>query len=480
MIKKTLDFLRKKYNSTRRKQIISRSGFMPYYKGIKTNKQSFQGPEVVQIDITNNCNLNCVGCWCHSELMGNEKFSGKWKQQHIKLSILKKLLDDLEKIKVKEIQLAGSGEPSMHPDFIELIRYIKQKDMRLNLVTNFTLLTKEKIKKLVNLDVNYITVSLWAGSAKSYIKTHPNQTGKTFEKIKQNLKYLHSIKKPDNLPHVKIYNVISRLNYDGLSDMLDFALETKVDFIEFQVIDIVKGKTDRLALTKQNKNKIEKNLLEFKKRKNYFKELIGDSHLKYLHPQHKKEFMEFGRFFKNTLPKGFNLEFNKKRVICPHGIPSSEMKVDQWQKNAFLFKIEKCKKCMDKYNNKPFIVKQEFLNLLGYGSFHRRISSEKIEKAEYEINIVDTFPCYVGWTYARILVNGDIIPCCKAVKKPLGNIYENKFSEIWFSDTYNKFRYMAKTKKKNDLYFKEIECHKSCDNLGMNLETHRKVKEFKK
>jgi len=410
--------------------------------------------------------------------MDNEKFSGKWKSTTINLENIKEIIDELVALNTEEIHLAGSGDPTMHPDFIQVIEYIKKKGLRINLNTNFTLLTKKKLKKLVELNLDYITVSLWAGDAETYVETHPNQTEKTFYKIKENLKYLHSIKKEENLPHLKIYNVISNKNFDNIESMVDFALDTKVDFIEFQVIDIVKGKTDVLSLESKHKNTIIEQFDKIKEREDYFTELIGTSHLKYVHPHHRKEFMEFGRFFKKTLPEGFKLDFKNQSAICPHGIHSNKMTVDQKKRNAFIFYFSehRCDKC----NPEGFFVKEEFLNLLGYGSLKRRISSKRLGQAQYEINIVDTMPCYVGWTYSRILVNGDVIPCCKGVNKPLGNIYDKTFSEIWFSHIYDEFRKLAKTKKKSYPYFKEIECYKSCDNVGMNLQTHIMMKQNKK
>ena len=312
-------------------------------------------------------------------------------------------------------------------------------------------------------------MSLWAGTAETYVKTHPNQTKKTFEKIRKNLLYLHKNKKQNNLPHIKLYNVISSVNYDDLSNMLNFALETKVDSIEFQVIDIIKGKTDSLKLKKEHKKKILQQLNDFKKRPDFFTELIGTSHLKNLHPRLKAEFMEFGRFFKQTLPKGFKFDFRNKKVKCPHGKYSKSMTVDQRKQNAFIFEIN-CKKCNKKY------VKEEFLNFLGYGSFYRRITSDKENKAIYETNIVDILPCYIGYIYARILVNGNVIPCCKAVDMPLGNIQNQSFKEIWYSDKYEEFRKKAVKLKKDNPYFSKINCYKSCDNVGMNLNTYLKIK----
>ncbi len=462
--------------------------FFPYYRGIRTEKKAKLGPKTVQLDITNNCNLNCVGCWIHSDLMGKDKYRGEKKKRKLSYAKIKQLLDEFEDMGVREIHLAGEGDPSMHPQFMKILEYIKKRDMKINLNTNFTLFTKKKIKELVKLDVDYITLSLWAGDPKTYVKTHPNQTKKTFHRIKENLKYIHSIKKENNLPQVKIYNVISSLNYNNIEKMIDFALETKVDHIEFQIIDIVEGKSDSLKLKQKHKRNIKEQFNNIQKKKEYFTDLARHRHLKVLGSEHKEEFREFGRFFKNTLPKGFRLQDDfvledetHDKMYCPHGQPSNGG-WDAYQEplNAivFNFKRNNCKKCS---GGKPFKIKQEYLRVLGVGSFLRRIeATKKSKKTKYETNIVDTFPCYVGWTYTRILSNGEVLPCCKAHNKPLGNIHKKSFRDIWFSNIYNKFRYMAKTKKKNHPYFREIDCYKSCDNLGMNLETHRRMLKFRK
>jgi len=451
--------------------------------GALSGSKAYTGPGIVQIDLTNNCNLNCVGCWCHSNFLKDLKLKGEEKKRKLPYIMVKKLIGDLYKSGTKEIMLSGSGEPFMYSEIMDVISLIKEKGIRLNIVTNFTLINKKIIKELVELNVENITVSLWAGDAETYVKTHPNQTKKSFEKIRENLRFLHSIKKENNLPNVKIYNVISKFNFDKTKEMLDFALETLVDFIEFQVIDIIPGKTELLKLDEKDKKSLLTRVMNFKKRKEYFDVLIGTNHLKKFNKKHYNEFMEFGRFFKNTLKKGFDLRFNEKKAICPKGHSSLSMEVDQIKENAFKFKFseEICKKCPNyekcSIDKKNFTIKEEFLNLLGFGSFFRRISGQTKENS-YDVNIIDSMPCYVGWLYTRILTNGNVIPCCKAHLFPLGNLYKNSFKEVWFSKKYNEFRKKAKKLKKSDVYFKKIGCYKGCDNLGMNLEMHRRIKDL--
>lgn len=449
-------------------------------RGIRDGSNAFTGPEIVQIDLTNNCNLNCVGCWCHSDLLDDVKLTGAEKEIRLAFSNVKNLINDLAKMGTSEVWLSGSGESFIYPEIMDVIRLIKKKGMKCQIITNFTLVNEKILKELVDLKVDNITVSLWAGTSEKYLLTHPNQTDKVFNKMGKMLKYLHSIKKDDNLPHVKIYNVISNLNYDNIKEMVEFAIDTKVDFVEFQVIDTIRGKTESLKVSKEHKQPIKDQFEELRNRKEYTDALIGTKDLESFNKKvHRTELMEFGRFLKETLPEGFRLDLENERVICPCDVSSIQMEVDQEKRNAFIFKFpqDECENCKD-YADCPIReenhqVKQEFLNLLGFGSFYRRISAETpINKSD---RLVDSIPCYAGWIYCRIMANGDVIPCCKAHLMPLGNINIDSFKDVWNSQKYDCFRHKAKNLKKSDPYFEKIECYKGCDNYGMNLDTHRRV-----
>jgi len=106
--------------------------------------------------------------------------------------------------------------------------------------------------------------------------------------------------------------------------------------------------------------------------------------------------------------------------------------------------------------------------------FLRRVSNEKSNEGKYDSNIVDTIPCYAGWTFARIMANGDILSCLKSHLMPIGNIYKQSFKKSWYSKKQRLFREKSRCKK-SDPYFSKIKCYKSCDNLGTNLSIHGKI-----
>jgi len=369
-------------------------------------KTPLTGPWTVQIDLTNQCNQNCVGCWCHSHLLEELAMDAETKKKFLPYKLVLRLIDDLCKIGTREIYFTGGGEPFMHQKAIEIIEYVKKKGMKCDMSNNFSLMTKEKARRLIKAKVDNMNCSIWAGSPETYIKTHPNKTEKDFHKIQELFLYFHYLKKKykTNKPTLNIYNVISSYNYDDFNNMIEFAFKCRIQGIDFTPTDIVPGKTDSLMLNKRQREK-----------------LIRD--------------------VKNILPK--MREFEKK------------------YKHKVIFR--------------------------NYTNFLRRISSDRTEEGVYDKSIIGKIPCYAGWTFLRILADGNVNSCLKSVRIPIGNIYENSIKEIWYGEKQTVFRKHTINYDVNNPYFQNMGnlhqkgngCLLCCDNLGLNLIVHNRIKNLK-
>jgi MoaA/NifB/PqqE/SkfB family radical SAM enzyme len=107
-----------------------------------------------------------------------------------------------------------------------------------------------------------------------------------------------------------------------------------------------------------------------------------------------------------------------------------------------------------------------------FSRFKTRLQQKPAGQGNYDQNLVDGIPCYVGWFFCRIMADGQVAPCCRGVHIPMGNINQSAFTEIWHSKKYNTFRRKAKNRNKNDRYFSKVGCHKTCDNYMHNLDIH--------
>lgn len=208
---------------------------------------AFIGPEHVQIDLTNQCNNNCIACWCNSPLLEEKALPPEKKMQTLPWPIVKELIDELAQLGTREIHYSGGGEPFMHPQIMEILEHTKRKGLVCVVNTNFTLVDRQRVDKIIEIGVNFMSVSTWAATAKTYALTHPNKSEDTFRQIVDNLTFLNTHKHGG--PMVKLHNVIFNRNYHELKEMIEFAQATRSESLEFVFIDTVPGKTDTLLLT---------------------------------------------------------------------------------------------------------------------------------------------------------------------------------------------------------------------------------------
>ncbi|MFA5069386.1 MAG: radical SAM protein [Candidatus Omnitrophota bacterium] len=226
-------------------------------KGILDGSRAFTGPETVQFDVTNRCNNNCLCCWNRSPLLGALSVE-KTKEIGCELpfDVVKRVIEELKDMGTRTLFFAGGGEPFMHPDIMGILECAKYHGMKVCVNTNFTLLDEKRVKKIVELKVDHIHVSLLAGRPESYARMHPNKTEDTFYKLKELLLYAAYVKKKYGqhmtppAPHINLYYVITNINFMDIKEMAELAQAVEADSVEFTPVDIIPGKTDMLLLDK--------------------------------------------------------------------------------------------------------------------------------------------------------------------------------------------------------------------------------------
>jgi len=120
----------------------------------------------LELSLSRSCNLKCFSCpHGNKEYQSiNDKFI-----QYMPLTIIDQIIDELIKIKWSgTIDIAGLGEPTLNPNFIEIIdKLISIKNINIRLVTNaiiyFNNIEKFKllIKKIKNFNNFEILISLY-------------------------------------------------------------------------------------------------------------------------------------------------------------------------------------------------------------------------------------------------------------------------------------------------------------------------------
>ena len=98
-------------------------------------------PPNIQIEPTSMCNLRCIMCY-QSDKSFSSKSAGF--MGYMKLDLLKKIIDEVEG-KIEAVTFASRGEPTLHGQLDEFLKYCEGKFLGLKLNTNATLLNEKKI-----------------------------------------------------------------------------------------------------------------------------------------------------------------------------------------------------------------------------------------------------------------------------------------------------------------------------------------------
>ncbi len=128
------------------------------------NNERLLKPDIVNIELTNACNLECVFCdW--PALRKNMKIGA------IDTSLLEKIVSEAASFKPYEIGVVGLGDPLLDPhlsDHLAIINNYKSAFERISLNTNGVVLTPEKTDLICDSCINHVTFSLNATNKSMY------------------------------------------------------------------------------------------------------------------------------------------------------------------------------------------------------------------------------------------------------------------------------------------------------------------------
>jgi len=191
---------------------------------------------------------------------------------------------------VRAIYFTGGGEPFMHPQILDIMRHVKKKSIHLDMSTNFTLVNEKTAEEIVDIGIDHMNLSLWAGTPETYARLHPNKSRETFIKMAAVIDYIVKLKnqRKTTSPAIGMYNVVSRHNYHEVRKMIEFAFAHRFDDILFTPVDTVPDRTDSLMLNARQRGWL---AADIRKLSGNIKEL-EDKH------NHQLEFKDYQSFLR--------------------------------------------------------------------------------------------------------------------------------------------------------------------------------------
>lgn len=119
-------------------------------------------PIYVEVSLTNYCNHNCIFCAPNFTRINNSSLD---------TSVVKKMINSMIGVGVKAIMFGGEGEPLLHKDIAEIVKYAKESGLDVALTTNGILLDKQMALRLLP-HLSWVKFSVDSGEANTYARLH--------------------------------------------------------------------------------------------------------------------------------------------------------------------------------------------------------------------------------------------------------------------------------------------------------------------
>ncbi len=139
------------------------------------NRRFIRTVRNLTIAVTHRCNIRCQMCYFHKELKDACDLS---------LSSYKRIIDSVKSSRPCVI-LTG-GEPCLHPDLTDMVRYTKKSGLPVQIFTNGTLLEPGLAESLIEAGLDYVNFTL-LGNEKSH--SDLARSPGAYEKFIKNLEY---------------------------------------------------------------------------------------------------------------------------------------------------------------------------------------------------------------------------------------------------------------------------------------------------
>jgi MoaA/NifB/PqqE/SkfB family radical SAM enzyme len=147
----------------------------------------------VYVEPTVECNLDCITC-----------FRNAWNQPMGRMTeeTFESILTGLKKMDpIPSVYFGGIGEPLFHPKTVDWIRQVKQLGVKVELITNGTILTEKKSRQLIDAGLDVLWVSLDGATPETYADI---RIGAELQTILNNLERFIKMRKGGHFPTPEI------------------------------------------------------------------------------------------------------------------------------------------------------------------------------------------------------------------------------------------------------------------------------------
>jgi radical SAM protein with 4Fe4S-binding SPASM domain len=207
-----------------------------YYKMRKTYLPFY--PDRLYLELTNNCNFQCIMCPNGKGLMKRNK-------GFMDFELSKRIIDEMAP-HVQTIVLHIWGESLLHPRIFDIIKYCKKNKVKTELSTNTSLLNEEISNGILDSGLDVIYLCMDGIKKETYEKVRKKGD---FEKAIKNIEDFLSIKKEKGTskPQVNLQIIVMKETMDEIEAFKKRWSVESVDKINIKPLDTWGGQISDIS-----------------------------------------------------------------------------------------------------------------------------------------------------------------------------------------------------------------------------------------
>ncbi len=184
--------------------------FVPIYHNVNngTNKEKeakfLSGggnalPQYIDVELTNNCNFNCRFCPTGTKSM--HRMRGYMPDE-----VVEALVKNVKEYNIPAVRFIRWGEPTLHPEYLDILEKIKKTGALIHINTNGSLLDEAQIKRLIDIHLDSIKFSFQGADEGTY---NEMRAGGDYIKLLNIIKMFYNMRGDLEYPYIQISTTLT-------------------------------------------------------------------------------------------------------------------------------------------------------------------------------------------------------------------------------------------------------------------------------
>jgi len=166
-------------------------------------------PYIVDIELTNHCNLNCI--FCGQQTM-------KRKKGYMSTTLFEQIVDECAYHKTP-IRLIRWGEPFLHPKIIKFVEYAKSKGVMTHITNNGLAITEKQMQSLVDIGLDSLIFSFQGATKEQYEIMRDNTR---YNELESNIMKMVSYRGINNSPFIHVSTTVTNESPEEINKFVKY------------------------------------------------------------------------------------------------------------------------------------------------------------------------------------------------------------------------------------------------------------------